>query len=420
MRPASIVALVLTWSVAARADLEGDARRLAEGWVALGQEIVERRAVFLEPGKIAPLVSRGAALGDAPCVSVAVIASRGRDVSVALGLLRSAFEPTKVVASPGALGVGFVTGCGAAQADPREAAVELMRARGAVELVVARGPVPAPHPAEILRERAPGLLAHPVDPGRARDETPLAARVEAVLARDRREERRADGVSVALSSDAGAGAVEVEVAAGCHTLTVLAGRGLGGQVADVDAELTDPTGRRVLARDRAEAPDAQLFACLAEPIRARLAFSGAPPRTDVALVRSSVPLISALPAWWPARARAAASALLQSRPGPRGLGAPTAHAGGTVGTTLVSLDLVPGCQRVVVAASQGEPRAVLVSAHAGGRTHRDDGGVGRAAGALMLCPHEAERVMVRVDARGPGVGWVLAAFPVTTDPIGPR
>lgn len=417
MRDVLVAAAVLTWAGVARADLEGDAARLADGWTALGQEVVERRAVFLEPGKVTPFVQHAAAVGDARCVSVAAVAARGRELVAQVGLLRSAFEPLHVVPEQGALGVVFLARCGAQRVDALEAAVEIARARGAVELVVARGPVAAPHPAEILRERDAGLLAHPLDPGRPRDTRPLAARVEAVLDAARRDGAASDGVVSLTSNAEGGGAVDLTLPVGCHVLSVLAARGLEGRVADVDAELTDLRGGRVLARDRSESPDGRLAPCVAEPTRARLAYSGAPPASEVALVRATSPLVEGLPPRWPARAKAAASALLRARPGTRGLAPATAHAQGTVGPTLVSLDLVAGCQRVVVAASQGEPRGLLVSARAGGRLHRDDGGVGRSAGALVLCPRTPERVVVRVEARGPGVAWVLAAFPLSADPL---
>lgn len=417
VRHSLLVAAALSWVGSARAELDADAARLADGWAGLGQEIVERRAVFLEPGRIAPLVARASALGDAPCVSVAALAARGREVAGVMGQLRGAFEPPHVTREPGARGVLFVARCGAQRLDAVEAAVELVRARGAVEVVVARGAVAAPHPAELLRDRDGGLLAHPVDPGRPRDPTPLSSRVEAAGRAERKDGVESDGVLTLRASDEGAGAVDLTLPVGCHTLSLLAARGLDGRVADVDAELVDPSGPRVLARDRSEAPDARLAPCVAEPTRARLSFSGAPPGAEVALVRASSPLVDGLPARWPARARAAASELLRSRPGPRALGAATAHAGGTVGTTPVAVDLVPGCQRVVVAASHGEPRAVTLSARAGGRLHRDDGGTARVAGALVLCPRVAERAVVRVEARGAGVAWVLAVFPMTTDPV---
>ncbi len=416
VRHALLAAAVLTWADGARAELSRDAARLADGWAGLGQEIVERRSIFLEPGKLAPLVAQPSSLGDAPCVSVAAIATRGQQLEGLMGALRSAFEPQQLSRESGAAGVLFVARCGPSRGDALEAAIELVRARGAVEIVVARGAVAAPPPSELLRERDVGVLAHPIDPGRPRDRTPFARRLDAARAGGVDE----GGVVTIRSSDEGAGVLELTLPRGCHTLTVLAERGLDGRVADVDAELTDRAGRAVLARDRSEAPDARLTPCVAEPVRARLAFSGAPPSVEVALVRSSSPLLEGLPTRWPGRARAYASALLRARGMKRALGAATAHAAGTVGSTLVSVDLVPGCQRVVVAASRGEPRAILLSARSGGRLHRDDGGAARVAGSIVLCPREPERTSVRVEARGAGVGWVLAVFPMTTDPQGPE
>lgn len=418
LRSALVALAVLSWASAARADLEADASRLSDGWRAVGQQIVSRRTVFLDQGKIAAFVPRDAQLGDAACVSVAAIATRGREVVAQHGLLRSAFEPPHVVSEPSVAGVSFFTRCGALRGDALESALEMKSQRGSVEIVIARGPVAAPHPAEVLREREVGALGHPIDPGRPRDPSPLAERVDRALELGREARASSDGVFRMRSNAEGAGAVDLTLPVGCHALTLLGARGLEGRVADLDAELFDVGSHKLVARDRSESSDVHLSPCVAEPTRARLSYVGAPPETEIALVRASFPLAPGAPRRWPGRAKAALSAWLRGRPGPTLLGESAQQAQGTVGTTSIPVDLVPGCQRVVVVASQGEPRALMLSARVAGRTARDDGGLGRVASGLLLCPREPERTVVRVEARGNGVAWVMGVFALTTDAAG--
>ncbi|HEY8075039.1 MAG TPA: hypothetical protein VIF62_13040, partial [Labilithrix sp.] len=206
--------------------------------------------------------------------------------------------------------------------------------------------------------------------------------------------------------------------AGCHRLEVFARDPRADSPRrrfrlDIDAELRDPSDDRVLARDRTEAPDARLEACVGETKRLSLAYVGAPPRGDVLLALASWPMPARLPAIWGPVARSKMARVMFARHVAVPADDPVYLAQGASGTTPFPLPVeVGGCYVAVAGVTHGHARALQLRALVGARESTDERGAAEEAALTAFCVNAYETARIEVHARGTGVAYGLAVFRV--------
>jgi hypothetical protein len=243
---------------------------------------------------------------------------------------------------------------------------------------------------------------------------PLADRVT------RAEQRkRADGAAevtrtVVRAGEGGTGQAELALAGGCHRIDVMAEvpAVYPHRATDVDAEARDASGR-VLARDRADVPDARLDFCLGEPGKVTIPFSGAAGAVAVTVSDGRWPLPDHLPARWGARARAGLAGALFRRHAPAPQEPPIFASLGAQGSTVVPVPLAPGrCYLAALATLRGETRQIRLAALVGDHGLRDDA-IDRPEGvALSFCTGSQDLARLDAEVRGNGVWWGLAVWPM--------
>lgn len=183
---------------------------------------------------------------------------------------------------------------------------------------------------------------------------------------------------------------------------------------DVDAELRDPSSSdRVLARDRTEAPDARLEACVGKTTRVNVVFAGAPPRGEVTTTLASWPLPQRLPSLWGPVTRSKMARVMFTRHVAIPIDDPVFLAQGSSGTTPFPVSVEVGaCYLAIVALTHGHARSLQIRTVIGARESTDERGAAEEAALSAFCVNAHERARVEVHARGTGVGWGLALFRV--------
>ena len=420
MRPWSLalssaaVALVLTAAPVARADLGADAARVAAAWRAAGAEVTRLPTRFLWdeqaltvrlPETASPRKSPGPVAR--ACTTVALVAARGTSFRAKLGGID---DPEGRDRSPSIAGVAELTRC---DGDIDRIIVAGDAGRGAVEIVVAIGPKPAPPLREVLPERTGGVVVNTSEPGPLPSLPPAQKRIEAAEGR-----ALSEGAALApreqLTARAdGTGLTEVDLEPGCHRIELLASELAAGSRArfDVDAELRDTDDDALLARDRSEAADARLYTCVGGAVVGAVAFAGAPPQGTVTRVLASWPIPDAVPRTWGSPVRAKMAQALLARGVARLPAAPIYLTQGGVGLTSVSVDVEGGaCYVATVAGIRGRFRQLTLRASVGAIESSDERGAVDEAGAVAFCTHDRHAVKLDVEARGTVPWWALALY----------
>jgi hypothetical protein len=391
----------------ARGEVREVAARVAEQWRRAGAIVSTTPTRFLYDDEkmtiaIPPAPERG-------CTSVALIGARGLSFHARVGGLEQAVaeEPgTRAASVAGVLQLERCEGAGI-----RHVVVASDAGRGAIEIVIGRAPAPLPTLRSILPERTGGILTATPEPGALAPLAPLAKRADFAEARARR-----DGASVAAretwtAGGDGAGEAQVQLSAGCHRVELFPADGNPGPRkarVDLDAELRGE-GDELLARDRTDAPDARLEACIGTETNAKVLFSGAASGSDVLVTRASWSIPEKLPDVWGANTRAKMARALLARH----IAAPREPAvflaqGGT-GNTVLPLPVEPGgCYVVVAAVAFGHARGLGLRVSVGARDAVDERGPNDEGGAVAFCAGEHGLARVGVEARGSSVAWGLA------------
>jgi hypothetical protein len=283
--------------------------------------------------------------------------------------------------------------------------------RGAIETVVGRAPAPLPSLRNILPERTGGVVTATPEPGAPPSLAPLAKRAEASEARARRDGATVSPRETWTAGSEGVGEQPLKLSAGCHRVELFPSDGKPSPRkarVDVDAEIRGEDDE-LLARDRTDAPDARLEACVGTDTNAKVIFTGAGSGSDVLVTRASWALPAKLADVWGANARARMAKALLARHVSAPREAPVFLAQGGTGNTLVPLSIEPGaCYVVVAAVAFGHARGLGLRVSVGSREASDERGPNDDAGAVAFCAGEHERVRVDVEARGSSVAWGLA------------
>ena len=415
----------------ARADLRGTATRVDSQWKLAGGAVLHAEPRFINDDETVtialparPAARPGAApSSDVGCVSVALIGARGtsfhaRAADVEENDDAAVDHGSRVQSVAGAL---LLERCGAPL--PR-IVVTSDSGRGAIETVIGWSPVALPPLKTVLPERTGGPVPQAPETGDLPAPPPPAARADVAEARSRRDGSTTLARETWQAGQDGSGTAKITLEAGCHRIEVFAGdpkavvtpQGPAGKQArrariDVDAELRDEVDDRLLARDRSDAADASLEACVGETTRASVVFAGALPGAPVVGAHASWPIPEKLPPAWGNEARARMAAVLLARHVGNPVRDAVSLAQGGSGTTLVPIAIEPGgCYLAVAAVVQGTARGIGLRALVGARDSTDDRGASDNAGVVAFCAGARKTAQIEIDARGTSLAWALALF----------
>ncbi len=423
---------LLALTTPARADLTDDAARLAASWAARGAVVERLDSVFLErgrarvfdldrPGKQAPVEGSG-------CVTVAVLAVRTTELFADegdAGAGRKLPDPATPPLLPpphrldedrrtrSAGGAAVISRCGASSFELKRITVEVTSPRAAVEILVARSPAPLGEVREALPERAAGLLAPRGDPGGPLEPGPIEGRIARADRNARSEGASRVVKTVTRASPAGLGRVQLKLGEGCHRLDVMAEvpSVVPRRATDLDAEAHVLENGRLLARDRADVPDARLDFCLGEQTMIEVSFAGASGPAPVTVSDALWTTPSTVPVRWGPRARAGLAGALIKRRAPAPVEDALFESVGVQGVTQVPIPVEPGrCYLAAVALIRGDARAIRMTATLGARTPHDEALERPEGAAIAFCAGTERSAMIDVDVRGNAPWWVLSVW----------
>lgn len=413
---ASLALLTLTGE--AHADVGREvAARVAEQWRGAGGHVtaLPTRFVFDDETTLVPIPAEDTT----GCTHVALIGARGLSFRARLSDATSdPLAPEVGGRASSVAGVIELRRCGGAR-PVRHLVVTSDAGRGALEVVVAHAPSALPALTTVIPERTGGALPPVPEAGALPVLPPPERRAELAEARGKREGARVDARTTLHAGDDGGGEAEVSLAAGCHRVELFARDPRADRAGrrfrlDVDAELRDPSNSdRVLARDRTEAPDARLEACVGKTTRVNVVFAGAPPNGELTSTLASWPLPQRLPSLWGAVTRSKMARVMFTRHVAVPVDDPVFLAQGSSGTTPFPVSVEVGaCYLAIVALTHGHARSLQIRTVTGARESTDERGATEEAALSAFCVNAHESARIEIHARGTGVGWGLALFRV--------
>jgi hypothetical protein len=409
---AAALGTVATTARPAPGELRESIAHLAQVWRAAEAIVVIDAPRFLNDDETSALV-----LPDMPpaeCTTLALLGPRGLGFHARVVGDGDPDRDVRIASQAGAIAIER---CGGPP--PRAVMVTSDSGRGAVEIAVARSHRPLAPLRAILPERAGGNWTPGPEPGPAPLLSPPERRADVADARAKRDGATvAPRVSLPSGSDGSGGAGE-KLSEGCHTLRLFAVDSRGPQASgrgrlDLDAELRQRADDRVLARDRSDAPDAELSVCVGEPTDTDVLFVGSPPRGPVLMTHYAWALPAHLPTLWGSEVRGRMARVLLARHVASPEREPFLLTQGGSGTTSIPVPIEPGaCYIAIVAATQGTPRALGLRVRVAASEAFDDRGVEGAGAAVAFCAQSQEHATALVEAHGaPLLGWAFAAYRV--------
>jgi len=420
-----VASVALVGIVGASGPALADARevsdRVVEQWRAAGGHVttLPSRFVFDDETVVVPVPIVPTPVEEAGgCTHIALIGARGLSFRAKLSDASSdPLSPEPGGRATSVAGVLELRRCGTAR-PIRNLVVTSDAGRGALEVIVARAPSALPALTSVIPERTGGALPPVPEAGALPVLAAPEKRAEIAEARAKREGGKIDSRTAMRAGDDGGGEGELALAAGCHRVELFARDPRADRVTrrfrlDVDAELRDPESDRVLARDRTEAPDARLEACVGKTTRVNVVFAGAPPNGDLTTTLASWPLPSHLPSLWGPVARSKMARVMFARHVAIPADDPIFLGQGSSGTTPFPVSVeVGGCYLAMVALTHGHARSLQIRTVVGARESTDERGAAEEAALSAFCVNAHETARVEVHARGTGVGWGLAIFRV--------
>lgn len=417
----------------ARADLIADAERLVRLWsqpqgsgASAARPRVERLApAFVEHGRptivrLPAAVAEGAQEG---CVTAVVLMPRTADFTVETEVVpddqasieqllrRLHGQSERKVRS--VAGAARVERCGADRGSLRHLVLNVDSSRATAEVIVASSAAPLGPLDAVFPERMFGPMAPRGDPGRPVEPGPIAERVTRAERRARAEGAARVARVEQRAMPEGNGEFTLKLPEGCHRLEVMAEvpSVVPRRATDIDAEAREASSGRMLDRDRGDAPDARLLACLGETSLVEVPFLGASGPARVVLSDALWPIPPSVPAQYGPRARGGFAAALLRRHAPPPRAQPIAEAVGVAGDTMAPVAVEPGrCYFAAATLVRGEARALRLFIDIGDRALRDDAREDSAG--VAFCAEEEEQATVRVAARGSSPWWALAVWPM--------
>lgn len=390
--------------------------RVVDEWSRAGGRAVTLPSKFLfDDDRI--LVPVPPADDGANCVHVAVIGARGLSFRARLSdASRDPLDvPEAAARAASTAGVLELHRC-----DPsrpvRHVEIASDAGRGALEIVVARSGARLPPLVSLIPERTGGALPPVPEAGPLPPLGPQDKRADGAELRARREGATVKPRQSSPAGEDGMGELELDVEEGCHRVEIF-GRELRSDRAgrryrlDVDAELRDSD--QVLARDRTEAPDARVEACVGRASRLTLVFAGTPPGTQALVTRATWPIPARLPPIWGPSTRSKMARAMLTRHIAVPPDDPVYLAQGSSGATPLPIPVETGaCYVAIVGVTRGRARQLQIHATVGGRESTDERGAVDEAALSAFCVRAQESARVEIVARGTGVSWGLAVYRV--------
>jgi hypothetical protein len=384
--------------------------QVAQAWRDAGATVVVDGTRFLNEGETAAIV-----LPDLPaegCSTVALLGARGLGFHVRVPDAEEGDHGARIASQAGALSIER---CGGPPL--RGVLVTSDSGRGALEVAIARSAGPLAPLRGILPDRVGGTWAPGPEPGPQPTLPSPERRAEVAEARARRDGAAIGARTTLRAGLDGSGGGEATLEAGCHTLRLFpvdprASRAASRGKVDLDAEVRGREGDMLLARDRSDAPDAELSACIGERTQADVLFVGSTPGAPVLVSHYAWPLPDHLPAVWGNEVRARMARVLLARHVVSLPREPFFLAQGGSGATPVPFAIEPGgCYLALVSAVQGAARTLGLRVRVAARDAFDDRGIEGAGAAVAFCAGEREGAIAVVDAHGaPPLGWALAVY----------
>jgi hypothetical protein len=412
---ACAVAMAVSSPRVSQAELREAVERVADAWRGVGAAVAVDRTRFLtdDNDEQRPVVIALPTLPEGECTTVLLMGARGLGFHVRLaGAIGGDHEGKRL---PSVAGTLSIERCG--EVPPRLLVLASDSGRGAIETVVARSSKPLPPVSVVLPERSSGPLLPTSEPGALPPLPPPKQRADIAEIRAKR-----DGAVIArreswVAGGDGTGAGAETLDPGCHTLQLFA---LDPRAAhptrrgklDLDAEMRDGSDDRVLARDRTDAPDAQLAVCIGEVTRVEIVFAGSPANTPVLVAHFAWPLPEHLPMLWGPEARGRMAHILFARHVASLPRAAVMLVQGGAGATPIPLTIEPGaCYLGVTTPIKEASRAIGLRVHIGSYDAFDDRGIDGDGAAVAFCAGDRTRALAEVEARGtPLLGWGFALY----------
>jgi hypothetical protein len=310
-------------------------------------------------------------------------------------------------------GLAQIARCGPERADLAELSIEARSPHAVLEVILATSAAPLSAARSLLSHRDPGNVPPLSRPGPPPSPGPVASRIQRLESRLSREEATDVERRVAQADAAGTGRLLIELAPGCHRLTVFAAPAdpRDESFHDVDAELGWASGG-ITSVDRTDSPDAALTACTPERELGIVSFAGAAKSGSVLIVHSRTDLPAAVPErWGMARARVARALLDRRIPAP--LSPPTYESLGVGGITVLPIELEPGrCYLAAVALLQGSIKLLALNASSGGAASVAHVDSTDTAAAVTFCAGTVQRGRLDVEAHGASPIWIAGLWPL--------
>ena len=404
----------------ARADFAREiAERVAVQWRGAGGQTTTLPTRFLFDDETTLIPVPLAADETTGCTHVALIGARGLSFRARLSDATSdPLAPEAGGRATSLAGVVELRRCGPGR-PIRHVVVTSDAGRGALEVVVAHAPSALPLLTSVIPERTGGALPPVPEAGALPVLVSPEKRAELAEARGKREGAHIEPRTALHAGDDGGGEAELALEAGCHRVELFAQDPRADRAGrrfrlDVDAELRDPSNSdRVLARDRTEAPDARLEACVGKSTKVNVVFAGAPPNGELVSTLASWALPQRLPSLWGAVARSKMARVMFTRHVAIPASDPVFLGQGSSGTTPFPVSVeVGGCYLAIVALTHGHARSLQIRTVVGARESTDERGATEEAALSAFCVNAHESARIEVHARGTGVGWGLALFHV--------
>jgi hypothetical protein len=204
----------------------------------------------------------------------------------------------------------------------------------------------------------------------------------------------------------------LRLGAGCHRLDALGvSSGEEERQVDIDIIVTSVGDQELLAEDRSENADASVEFCLGRSEIVKLDLQGAAARSKLTLLRASWPLPEGLPEYWGARARARMAESVGHESFPAIDDSPVFASLGVQGATMLPIEIEPGaCYLVAVAAIRGVPRGIALAASTGSIAAQNQTAPDTGNTSIAFCSEGEELATVEVEARGNGLGFLVAGW----------
>lgn len=407
-------ASLLFWVADVRADLHADLERVKLAW-APSAKLYELTPRLLERGELRRLMLRQHSV-DASTEDCTTVLALG--VPSTNFVLRSLperrndgpFDRGSREAS--VAGAAQLTRCGARKGMLARLAVEMRSPRGVIEFLVAQSDDPVPSVLAALPHRDPGPPARRRDPGPAASLPDLSVRIQNARDRALREAAASTGERKLSASRHGTAEKLLRLGAGCHRLDALGvASGEEDRPVDIDMVVNSVGEHELLGEDRSENADASVEFCLGRSEIVKLTLQGAAPRTKLTLLRATWPLPRGLPEYWGARARARMAEAVGHARFAALDDSPVFASLGVQGATVLPVEVEPGaCYLVAVAAIRGVPRGIALAARSVSTTAQNQTDPDTGDTAIAFCAEGDDVAVIEIEARGNGLGFLLAGW----------